>query len=88
MSSIQLDTDGDGQLTFDEFKVLFANADKRKKNSQKKIDMEGQQPTKVMETTEIDQEVTQICYRVQKAPLQIREAKHLKRKAFQQTSGN
>jgi hypothetical protein len=26
----QFDTDGDGQLTFDEFKVLFANADKRK----------------------------------------------------------
>ena len=27
----KLDTDGDGQLSFDEFKVLFENADKRKR---------------------------------------------------------
>ena len=52
LSSTQLDTDGDGQLTFDEFKVLFANADKRKKDTQKKIDMEGQQHTKVMGGTD------------------------------------
>ena len=44
--------DGDGQLTFDEFKVLFANADKRKKDTQKKLDTEGQQSVKVMETTD------------------------------------
>ena len=28
----KLDTDGDGQLSFDEFKVLFENADKRKRD--------------------------------------------------------
>ena len=44
--------DGDGQLTFDEFKVLFSNADKRKKDTQKKLDTEGQQSVKVMETTD------------------------------------
>ena len=29
----KLDTDGDGQLSFEEFKVLFENADKRKQSS-------------------------------------------------------
>ena len=52
ITSTQLDTDGDGQLTFDEFKVLFANADKRKKDSQTKLEREGQQPIKVMEATD------------------------------------
>ena len=33
---VKLDTDGDGQLSFDEFKVLFENADKRKKDTEKK----------------------------------------------------
>ena len=33
---VKLDTDGDGQLSFDEFKVLFENAEKRKKVSEKK----------------------------------------------------
>ena len=42
--------DGDGQLTFDEFKVLFANADKRKKDTKKKASTEGKQPTKVVIT--------------------------------------
>ena len=28
----KLDTDGDGQLSFEEFKVLFENADKRKRD--------------------------------------------------------
>ena len=32
----KLDTDGDGQLSFDEFKVLFENADRRKKDCDKK----------------------------------------------------
>ena len=32
----KLDTDGDGQLSFEEFKVLFEKADKRKKESEKK----------------------------------------------------
>ena len=33
---VKLDTDGDGQLSFDEFKVLFENAEKRKKVTEKK----------------------------------------------------
>ena len=33
---VKLDTDGDGQLSFDEFKVLFENAEKRKKDTEKK----------------------------------------------------
>ena len=44
----QLDTDGDGQLTIDEFKVLFSNADKRKKEPKKKPSAEGHQPAKVV----------------------------------------
>lgn len=32
----KLDTDGDGQLSFEEFKVLFEKADKRKKDTEKK----------------------------------------------------
>jgi len=32
----KLDTDGDGQLTFEEFQVLFSNAEKRKQETQKK----------------------------------------------------
>ena len=28
-----MDSDGDGQLSFEEFKVLFDNADKRRNNS-------------------------------------------------------
>ena len=31
---LQLDSDGDGQLSFDEFKVLFDNAEKRRQNAQ------------------------------------------------------
>ena len=31
----QLDSDGDGQLSFAEFKVLFDNAEKRKQATQK-----------------------------------------------------
>ena len=30
----QLDSDGDGQLSFEEFKVLFDNAEKRRKDSE------------------------------------------------------
>ena len=33
---VKLDTDGDGQLSFEEFKVLFENAEKRKKVTEKK----------------------------------------------------
>ena len=50
LTYFQLDTDGDGQLTIDEFKVLFANADKRKKDTKKKASTEGKQPTKVVIT--------------------------------------
>ena len=35
LTPFQLDTNRDGQLSFEEFKVLFDNADKRRKNSQK-----------------------------------------------------
>ena len=30
---VQLDSDGDGQLSLEEFKVLFENAEKRKKDT-------------------------------------------------------
>ena len=43
----QLDSDGDGQLSFDEFKVLFSNADKRRKDSQKEETLVNQQTSKV-----------------------------------------
>ena len=45
---LQLDTDGDGQLTFDEFKVLFANADKRKKDTERKQSIAREQPDNVL----------------------------------------
>ena len=32
---LQLDTDGDGQLSLEEFRVLFENAEKRKKENLK-----------------------------------------------------
>ena len=35
--SFQLDADGDGQLSFEEFRVLFENAEKRRKESSKQI---------------------------------------------------
>ena len=31
--SFQLDTDGDGKLSFEEFKVLFTNAERRRKKA-------------------------------------------------------
>ena len=34
----KLDTDGDGQLSFSEFKVLFENAEKRKKGNEKPLE--------------------------------------------------
>ena len=35
----QLDADGDGQLSLEEFKVLFDNAEKRKKDSKRTVDI-------------------------------------------------
>ena len=43
----RLDTDGDGQLTIDEFKVLFAHAYKRKKEPKKNPLAKGQQSAKL-----------------------------------------
>ena len=51
MIQFQLDTDGDGQLSFDEFKVLFANADKRKKKTQKQETAALPDTTKVGDQT-------------------------------------
>ena len=47
---MQLDSDGDGQLSFEEFKVLFANADKRKKSTQNQETPVLHQTTKVLKT--------------------------------------
>ena len=33
----QLDTNGDGKLSFEEFKVLFENADKRRRKAPEKV---------------------------------------------------
>ena len=34
---VQLDSDGDGQLSLEEFKVLFENAEKRKKDTKHSV---------------------------------------------------
>ena len=34
---LQLDADGDGQLSLEEFKVLFENAEKRKKDTKRTV---------------------------------------------------
>ena len=36
-SLLQLDADGDGQLSLEEFKVLFENAEKRKKDTKRTV---------------------------------------------------
>ena len=35
MSKLQLDSDGDGRLSFEEFRVLFENAERRKAAQEK-----------------------------------------------------
>lgn len=50
----KLDSDGDGQLSFDEFKVLFSNADKRRKDSQKEETLVNQQTSKAGKSPPLD----------------------------------